>query len=78
MNAKLLHESNGLRTYAIVFDKGDEVREGLLEFANANRFADAHLMAIGAFREVKLGFFDRERKTYKTIPINEQVEVLSL
>jgi uncharacterized protein len=78
MKAKLIQESNGLRTYVIVFDKNDEVRKGLLEFANTNRFADAHLSAIGAFSEVSLGFFDRQRKNYKTIPINEQVEVLSL
>ncbi|HEY6967708.1 MAG TPA: PPC domain-containing DNA-binding protein [Candidatus Angelobacter sp.] len=77
MKSKLLHESDGLRTFAIVFDEGDEVRETLLEFARTQRFADAHLTAIGAFSEVKLGFFDRQQKTYKTIPINEQVEVLS-
>jgi uncharacterized protein len=78
MKTKLLHDKDGLRTFAIVFDKEDEVRKQLLEFANTNRFADAHLTAIGAFSEVKLGFFDRHQKTYKTIPINEQVEVLSL
>jgi uncharacterized protein len=77
MKAKLLHDKDGLRTFAIVFDKNDEVRKQLLEFANTNRFADAHLTAIGAFSEVKLGFFDRQQKNYKTIPLNEQVEVLS-
>lgn len=77
MKAKLLHESDGLRTFAITFDKGDDVRETLLEFARMQRFADAQLSAIGAFTEVKLGFFDRQQKTYKPIPINEQVEVLS-
>jgi uncharacterized protein len=77
MKAKLLHDKDGLKAFAIVFDKNDEVRKQLLEFANTNRFADAHLTAIGAFSEVKLGFFDRQQKTYKTIPVNEQVEVLS-
>jgi uncharacterized protein len=77
MKAKLLQDKDGLKTFAIVFDKNDEVRKQLLEFANSNRFADAHLTAIGAFSEVKLGFFDRQQKTYKTIPVNEQVEVLS-
>jgi uncharacterized protein len=77
MKAKLLHDKDGLRTFAIVFDKGDEVRKQLQEFANTNRFADAHMTAIGAFSEVKLGFFDRQQKAYKTIPVNEQVEVLS-
>ena len=77
MKAKLLHDKDGLKTFAIVFDKNDEVRKHLLEFANTNRFANAHLTAIGAFSDVKLGFFDRQQKTYKTIPVNEQVEVLS-
>lgn len=77
MKSKLLHDEKGLKTFAIVFDKGDEVREGLLEFANKNRFADAHLMGIGAFSDVMLGFFDPQEKTYKSIPIQEQVEVLS-
>jgi predicted DNA-binding protein with PD1-like motif len=55
----------------------NDVREGLLELANTNRFADAHLTGIGAFSEVTLGFFDPGRKDYKEITINEQVEVLS-
>lgn len=77
MVAKLLYEGNGLRTFALVFNKGDEVRNSLLEFASTNRFADSQLTAIGAFSEVTLGFFDRQRKSYKEIPIQEQVEVLS-
>lgn len=77
MKAKLLRNNDGVRTFAIIFDKEDAVRESLLEFANTNRFADAHLSAIGAFSEVTLGFFERQRKTYKRIPIAEQVEVLA-
>lgn len=77
MKSKLLHAQNGLRTFAVVFDKGDEVNEQILEFAKASRFADAHITAIGAFSEVSLGFFDRHEKTYKPIQIEEQVEVLS-
>jgi uncharacterized protein len=77
MKSKLLHDDKGLKTYAIVFDKNDDVREGLLALVNTNRFADAHLTGIGAFSEVTLGFFHPSRKDYKKIPINEQVEVLS-
>ena len=77
MKSKLLHDDKGLKTFAIVFEKNDDVREGLLELANTSRFADAHLTGIGAFSEVTLGFFDPSRKQYKEIPINEQVELLS-
>lgn len=78
MKSKLIHDEMGLKTYAVVFDKNDEVREGLLEFANTNRLADAQVTAIGAFSEVMLGYFDREQKNYKKISLKEQVEVLSL
>jgi predicted DNA-binding protein with PD1-like motif len=67
----------GLKTFALVFDKDDEVRESLLEFANANRLADSQVSAIGAFSEVTLGYFDRDQKNYKKIPVREQVEVLA-
>jgi len=77
MKSKLLLDKEGLKTFAIVLEKGDEVRETLLEFANTNRFADAHLSGIGALSEATLGFFDRERKSYKRIGIHEQVEVLA-
>jgi predicted DNA-binding protein with PD1-like motif len=78
MKSKLVHDENGLKTFVVVFDSGDEVRQNLLEFANSNRLTDAHLTAIGALSQVKLGFFDRQQKAYKEIPLQEQVEVLSL
>lgn len=78
MKAKLLNHQMGLKTYALVFDKDDEVRENLLEFAKSNRLGDSQITAIGAFSNVTLGYFDRARKDYKQIPVNEQVEVLAL
>ncbi|HEY7545049.1 MAG TPA: DUF296 domain-containing protein, partial [Blastocatellia bacterium] len=38
----------------------------------------SHFSALGAFSDILLGYFSRERKEYEKIPINEQVEVLSL
>jgi hypothetical protein len=78
MKAKLLHDKDGLRTFAIVFDKGDEVRKQLLEFANTNRFADAHLTAIGACSEVKLGFFDRQQRPTKRSPSTNKLRSFRL
>jgi uncharacterized protein len=77
MKAKLLHE-NGERTYALVFDKGDEVIAELEAFARERAMTAARFTAIGAFSDVKLGYFDREQKDYLEIPLAEQVEVLSL
>ncbi len=78
MKSKLLHETNGQKTYALIFDKGDEVKANLVDFAKANKLGGSQITAIGAFQDVTLGYFDWEKKDYKKIPVNEQVEVLSL
>jgi len=78
MKSKLLHEHDGEKTFALIFEAGDETMAGLVEFARANRIGGARFTAIGAFRDVTLGYFDWEKKAYKKIPVSEQVEVLSL
>jgi predicted DNA-binding protein with PD1-like motif len=77
MKSKLIHETQE-RTFVLVFDAGEEVAAGLLRFAKEHNLAGAHLSAIGAFERVTLGFFDVNTKDYKRIPIQEQVELLSL
>jgi uncharacterized protein len=77
MRAKLISDQ-AEKTYAVIFDTGDEVASGLLEFAKRNRLAGSHLTAIGAFSDVVLGYFDWQTKEYRKIPLHEQVEVLSL
>jgi len=77
MKSKLL-DSTGQKTFALVFDKGDEVVNELTAFARAERLGAAHFTAIGAFSEVTLGYFQRDRKAYKRMVLAEQVEVLSL
>jgi predicted DNA-binding protein with PD1-like motif len=78
MKSKLIFEKEGQRTFAVVFDKGDEAVSGLAQFAKANGLGAARVTAIGAFSDVTLGYFDRARNDYKKIPVREQVEVLSL
>jgi uncharacterized protein len=65
-------------TFALVFDKGDEVMGELTAFARSRQLTAAHFTAIGALNDVTLGYFDRTRKAYTKISIREQVEVLSL
>jgi uncharacterized protein len=77
MKAKLIDE-RGQKTFAVIFDKGDEFMSELTSFAKKNDLDASHFTAIGAFRDVMLGYFDREKKKYLEIPIVEQVEVLSL
>ncbi len=77
MKAKRV-DGNGQTTHVLVFEKGDEVVEQLLVFAEEEQVTAASFTAIGAFSDVTLGFFERERKEYKRIPLTEQVEVLTL
>ena len=78
MKSKLIEEQEGERTFALVFDAGDEVVAGLRAFAAETNLTAARLTAIGAFSDVTLGFFDPDRKEYERTILREQVEVLSL
>jgi predicted DNA-binding protein with PD1-like motif len=73
-----LLDSNGAKTWAVIFETGDEFASGMQRFAEENRLSASSFTAIGAFRELVLGYFDWEKKDYRKIPIREQVEVLSL
>jgi predicted DNA-binding protein with PD1-like motif len=66
------------RTFALILDSGDEVVAALERFAAEQRLEASRFTAIGAFREVTLGYFDWDRKDYDRIEIAEQLEVLSL
>ena len=77
MKSQLLNDDQE-KTYALIFEKGDEVMDGLTKFAKKAGLSGAHFTAIGAFSAATLGYFERERRDYKQIPVHEQVEVLSL
>jgi uncharacterized protein len=78
MHYQLIRDTEGERTFALVFDSGEEAMEGLRTFAwNANLVA-SQLTAIGALSDVTLGFFDPETRRYEKTRLWEQVEVLSL
>jgi hypothetical protein len=66
------------RTWALVFETGDEVMAGLERFAREQRLDASRFSAIGAFSDATLGYFDWQKKDYERIPVDEQVEVLSL
>jgi uncharacterized protein len=83
MKAKVIQEGiesvvRGARTFALIFETGEAVMAALAAFAKDRSLTAGHFTAIGAFSDVTLGFFDWEKKSYENIPLNEQVEVLSL
>jgi uncharacterized protein len=77
MKWKQLHEGD-LRSFAAIFDTGDEVVRDLTTLAKEQKLNAAQFTGIGAFRRVTLGFFEWDAKDYKRIPIDQQVEVVSL
>lgn len=68
---------SSLRTFAIVFQTGDEVSSLLKSFAQEQHLTAARFTAVGGFREATLGYFVWEKRDYEPIAIDEQVEVLS-
>ena len=63
-------------TYLLVFDRGDEVVQTLTRFAADTEVG--HFQAIGALERATLAYWNAETKQYEDLPVNEQVEVVSL
>jgi predicted DNA-binding protein with PD1-like motif len=78
MKTVLLHEHGGLRTFAVVLTTGEEVMSSVLAFAAEHELRGTQLTGIGALSRVVVAFFDWTTRQYRNIPIDEQVEVLSL
>lgn len=67
------------KTFALIFDVGDEILAELKRFASAKQLAGSSFKAIGALSHAKVGWFNWETKKYEVAAeLNEQVELLSL
>lgn len=67
------------KTFALIFETGDELASGLKKFAKEQKLAGSSFKAIGAFSSVKLGWFNWETKEYEiSVDLHEQVELLSM
>lgn len=66
------------RTFALVFEKGDEIVAEMTAFAAEQELSASQFTGLGALSDVVLGFFDWETKDYRRIVVREQVEVVSL
>jgi uncharacterized protein len=77
MNFRQIDESP--KTFILVFETGDELAEGLLQFAKDQKLSAASFKAVGALSSVRLGWFNWETKRYESsVTLDEQVELLSL
>jgi uncharacterized protein len=78
MRARELSAGEHGRTFALVFDAGDEVVGELTGWCGSEGVTAAKFTGVGAFSEVTVAWFDWEAKAYRDIPIDEQVELLSM
>lgn len=78
MTSRLLDETNGRRTFVVVFEIDDEVASGLNRFARENDLDGSHFAALGALRDVTLGWWNWDERDYEPIRLQEQVEVLTM
>jgi predicted DNA-binding protein with PD1-like motif len=67
MKVRLLNDDRE-RTFALIYETGDEIVAGLKQFAKEHKPLSAHFTAIGAFSDVVLAYFDWPSKQYKDIP----------
>jgi predicted DNA-binding protein with PD1-like motif len=66
------------RLWVAVLDTGEEVKATLTEFARREKVQAASFVALGAFKRAVIAYFDIVQKKYKPIPVEEQVEVITL
>jgi hypothetical protein len=78
VNARKLAETGGVQTFVLVFEAGEPVTSPLLTFAREHAIEAASFSGIGAFERVTLGYFELQKRDYKRIDLDEQVEVVSL
>ena len=78
MHSKLLADRDGLRTFVLVLQTGDEAMSCLRAFPDPDRVAAAPFSGIAAFSATTLNYFDWERKEYCGAPVTGGLEVASL
>lgn len=67
------------QTFILVFQTGDELAGGLLQFAKGKKLSAASFKAVGALSSVRLAWFNWEAKRYEAcVMLEEQIELLSL
>ena len=78
MHSKQVSHDKSQRIWVLVLDAGEEAEERITAFAKQENIKAASFVALGAFERAVVGYFDWEKKKYIPIPVNEQVEVITL
>ena len=78
MKSRVLTETEDGKVWLLVLESGEEVKKTLERFAAEQDVNSASFVALGAFYRATIGYFEWERKRYRQIPVEEQVEVVIL
>lgn len=78
MLSKLVSRPGETRVWIAVLAKGEEVTEQLLALVKQEVIENASFVALGAFEKATIAYFDWEKKKYQPIPVESQVEVITL
>jgi predicted DNA-binding protein with PD1-like motif len=78
MQSKQVSSNKGEKLWILVLAPGEEAKETITEFAKKEKIRAASFVALGAFSRAVIGYFDWEEKKYMPIPVNSQVEVITL
>lgn len=70
----ILNKDKGI----IRIDKDESLFDSILQVANQEQWQAAHFSGIGALKEVELGFYQLEQKTYDRKLFKSNAELLSL
>jgi predicted DNA-binding protein with PD1-like motif len=62
----------------VVLERGEKVKDQLLALVRQEGIENASFVALGAFEKATIAYFDWEKKKYQPIPVDVQVEVITL
>src|ERR1700744_5617650 len=78
MHSKRVSKPGETRVWIAVLEMGEEAKAQLLALAKKEGIENASFVALGAFERAVIAYFDWQKKTYQNIPVDEQVEVITL
>ncbi len=78
MHSKLVSRPGETRIWFVVLERGEKVKDQMLALAKQESIENASFVALGAFEKATIAYFDWEKKKYQPIPVDVQVEVITL
>jgi uncharacterized protein len=78
MQIKQVSGAGQPRLWVAILAPGEEVKATILDWARSSNVEAASFVALGAFKRATIAYFEWDKKQYKPIPIDQQVEVITL